>query len=389
MINSVMHNVFFSSENVRVKSQGKIELRPQTNSIVLLNILDKSLKNFRLLINGSVFQAELPIKAETGDVVLAKVLSQKPLVLELANLLNPKLLTNTVYNDILSKLSINASATAKEVVKELISEKKPLVKGKMERIINYIDSNKLNHDDLQINFLINFFWHSSDNSEEMLERLNDIFDITFTRLASKIYEYTILANRLYPTNSFTQKLNNVFVFDYKKFEIDKDDLPVKNKSEAIPELFALLELTDSLLPHEKKELKQLLLKYILQKSIYQYYNFHPEFTILKLPKEFHLTLFKTEIKHSYGGEVIIALLLNLMTPKYGSIIFKGNYSMFRLNGEILSDINSIGQIDKIIKKMNEEISEELDIDSKIFTSLLKENIAVEDIGKTGNINFMA
>lgn len=282
MINLVTNNISFTAGSIESSVQRTVKL-PAENSIVNIKILDKINSGYKLLIDGSVFQSKLPVNFKINDEVLAAVISTKPFRLSLNNLNgNPALILNA--------MNLNESKITKEFIKELVIKNKPIEKKKLLRFIEYIENAEYKIDELQIALLAQMYITFPEYLSQFQNEMNDLFKLSFEEIADKIFSI-VLQLMAEPNNNEIDKVICSLLTVTEEQLIGKEKF--KNKDSEIMQLVQLIHSNQSKGNQLLDELKSNLLYYLLQKSVYNFFNIYPDFIILKNDK--------VELIHTYAA----------------------------------------------------------------------------------------
>ena len=137
MINQITNTIFTNAAALNMLQQNSSQNLPDLNSLVLLQVLDKIGNNYKILINGILFQSKLPLSLKVGEETIAKVISQNPFSLKLNDLLKAKYLTSENISLLLSLLGIEQNEKSISFVKELLSHKQSLRKSKIKKALEF------------------------------------------------------------------------------------------------------------------------------------------------------------------------------------------------------------------------------------------------------------
>lgn len=372
MINNVSHTILTSTSGVKLSGSAMPKIVPPVNSMVNVNILDKLGSAYKILVDGSVFQTKLPFLAEIGDQILARVLNHKPFTLGVDNFALHKSIDNASLSAILLKLGLVDSEISKSVLKKVISGNKPLVKSKLKNLIEYLEENGLLFDELQLASLVNIFWsQSQEDSAQLLGSFDKIFDISFEELANSIYGYVETINSFAPSEIITERINSVVIFDPTKNSSRINIAAIKDKSKEFVYLVKLLEETENLgrIPYSisssLESLKVLMLKYVLQKSLFNRYDTHPEFTIVKDNDSLELVIYKYDRFNIDGGELSYNISTLIHRNGVGEFVFNAYSTFDKITGDIVVSHNLLKIVHEQLLELNEKISKDYGIYSGI------------------------
>lgn len=372
MMNSVSNSVIINATSAPSNTNGAVRALPSVNSIVNVNVLDKISGNYKILVGGTLFQSKLPFNAEIGDQLIAKVLTHKPFTLGIDNLSKMKGFEISMLPGMLAKLELKNDAISKLVLKKVMGSNKPIVKAKVKRVIEYLENSDLIIDELTIGLLINIVWNESfESGEEALGSFYKIFDISFEELSQAIYSSLKNLNASVPDEVITKSINTVLLFDPSAVGAKQNLIPIKDKSKEFVQLVKMIgeaENSSSLLYSVSKEfhtLKLLMLKYVLQKSVFSRFDIHPEFTIINAKEGFHLINYKIDRINNNNGELSFNITTLFNRKGYGEFLFNAYSTIDKLSGELAVDIKHLKIIKEKLRMVNENLSKELEIFSGI------------------------
>jgi len=393
MISKVSNTVISSSNSVKLVGVGKPKAVPPMNSLVNVNVIEKLQNGYKILVNGSLFQTKLPFKLHVGDSVLAKVINHTPFTVSMDSFMQTKNIDVNVISVMLSRLDIKETNLSKLVVKSVLGNKKILHKGKIKKLIEYIEEGDLKLDELQMGLLISMIWnHNDETIQESFQFFNNVFDISFEELCKTIL---ITVESLY-----TQKgdptiddLLNIMVFNPANLRDKKSIISVRDKSKSFLDFFenldfAQLNYSSNL---EIRRLKSLMLKYILQKSLFNKFNTYPEFVIIEEHDVLALTIITYDRLHNSSGEILYKTSLMLHKNGLGDFGIHCYLGVDKLTGEISVDFNNLRKVDNNIEKLNNKVTNVLNIFSDIRV-VLKEvfkNIHPDKTEQLKTINAIA
>ncbi len=298
-----------TTQNINLASKGKTIQVPPKGSLVSLTVLDKIGANYKLLINGNLFQATLPVAVASGEELIGKVIKQNPLVISLNQL--PNLFANPgLLETILLKFDLQNSLISKSIIQRLAADKRPLIKSKIQDISEFINFWGKEVDELLLGLLIQFFWNSDKkfNKDELKEILLP-FDIPFEKICEKIFGL-IVANYSQFSAKNMQWLRETFLV-----ELNENALPGKMFTGELAKYVQLLEELKNLnseFPFAfRADLYLLLLKYLLQKAEFNSFGIFPDFLIAKDDEKLFLIMFLFEKTKDRNYNKIIKINANL------------------------------------------------------------------------------
>ena len=368
MINKIPNIFSFEINPAKAAVKSNLRMLPPVNTFVEIEVLDVRNNLAKILVDDSLFKTMLPINLPAGETIIAKVAGRSPFTLEL-NGFNEILKNNDIaMTSLLSKLYVSESASAKNVIGKLVDAKRPLVKSKIRRLLEYINDSDREFDEVELFVLIGIVWeNSSDVYERCLDTFDMVFDIDFAELSKRIFESVDRIHRMNLGSEFYLRLNNSIVFDFSAGGLNDLMHLLGDKSKIFSELINYIEFyinNEGMQGYKKEELSALnflLLKYIMQKAVYGYFGIHPEFVIVGHDDECELINYSFEA----AGES------ENFSLKIQKSLSKKNPGTVKLNG-ILTKNFLIGKIapgpvkiDNNLKYLVEELENNLRLKTDI------------------------
>lgn len=375
MISSIPNIVNTSTGTININAGSGVGNLPAVNSTALLNVLEKINNTYKVLINGKVFQTQLPINVEKGDEVLARVLQQYPFTLALDKFENLLISDAGGLLSLLEKLQLAKSALSEKILRLVIANKKALTRSKLEKIIDYIEKAGIDFDESQLVLLINLIWdNSNEGFKDTANSYHKIFDMSFEKLSAEIFESLLRLNRLNLPQEIYFKINEAMIFDYENEAHQFNLVSVGDKSDEFLSLARVIEIeagkneltAPALL--ELEVLQGLLIKYILQKAIYNKYSIYPEFVIIKFRSRLELINYRFE-KSTNGKEDTYKIFINPDKDRFENTAVHAMMNTSKLFGVINSTMANFAKIEDYLCKLNSRIFEEINIDSYLTVTV--------------------
>lgn len=374
MISAISNIANTSAGTININAGSAVSNLPAVNSTALLNVIEKINSSYKVLINGKVFQTQLPINAEKGDDILARVIQQSPFTLALDRFENLLVDPNAVLS-LLEKLQISRTVLSEKILKLAAAGRKAITKSKLEKIINYIEKSGVEFDESRLVLLINLIWDNSNETyQEITNSYHRIFDISFEKLSAEIYESLLRLNRLNLPEQIYLKINEAMIFDYENEAHQFNLVSVGDKSDEFLALARVIEgeternqLAASAL-YELEHMQSLLIKYILQKAIYNKYNIYPEFVIIKFKSRLELINYQYE-KGANGNGDSYKLFINPDKDRFENTVIHAMMNTSKIYGLINSTAANFSRIEDYLCKLNARISEEINIDSYLTVTV--------------------
>jgi len=375
--------------NITLKLTGNISALPKENSIVFMEIIEKKGDNFRLLIDGKVFQSKLPFNISEGEQLFAKVASREPFTLVINDFSRTAMPNQALISNVLTRFDIKDTDLNKNLIDKVISSKKVLGKSKFKRMLEYLEAQDQKIDDLQLSLLVQIFW-SFEKEKEYIKtnELRRFLKISFEDIAENLKNIIIEINQLNPSDPITIELNNLFLYKIpfdKKLNFDRD----KKTAELIEAVNSVHLIGSAINPERLKELKNNLLLYLIQKSLYNFYNFFPDFLITQNSNNFDTVIYFIQPVPNTMG--ILSFEVNFSINKNASKTgFEGILTHDTIKFDVYNDMRSPGKLSNVLKKWEKKLAEDLKV--KVYTSLKNSKHKVKDgtiIGINKSINIKA
>ncbi|MGE5399261.1 MAG: hypothetical protein ACM3S2_02595 [Ignavibacteriales bacterium] len=322
---------------------------PANNSVVEITVLDKSENNYRLLIEGSVFQAKLPVNVNTGEALIARVINTNPFTLSLDNLVAAKNLGGNVVSYIISKLHLMDTETSNKVVKAFISGKKPLVKSKLNKVIDLLEKENIKLDDQQLNFFIQVL-HTDERSNEFINRSVAVLcQHSIGSLTDEIYQIVRKINSLNGSEELKAKVNETLVLDITDAK-NIDPISIKKKAAQSEKYAGILGMEEhnsgNANDKDLEDLKQILIRYNLLRSCYNKTGIYPGFVILKNEQALDLFEFEFE-KRDQSHEAHSHKLEFSMSPEMlGTVEVDGFMAGINLNAVVSAERSALNDLEE-------------------------------------------
>lgn len=275
---------------------------PKENSIVLVKVLERVNGQYKLLVDGNVFQASLPMALLKGDEFLAKVLRQKPFTLQADGLQSGRAL-QTVVSGLVKRLGLSGQL-AEKVTAELVGKKKPVVKSRIDWILDKAEDKMLNPDPMQMQLICALSMLPPQELEESGSSVRQLFHQSIQDVMKEIFRFVTMQ---LPAGSYPKAVGDTVNSVLVKELLPKTGNPDK---EIIDLIFRLKEFSAGIENSVKKEYEGFitnLVEYTLQKSVYNFFKIYPSFLIIREGQEYflHIHNHNAEEEHSYRLSVDI------------------------------------------------------------------------------------
>ncbi len=371
MINNVQ-NIVRTAQVGEVKLQAvkTTKVLPAEKSFVKIEVLENVKGNFKILVDGNLFQSKLPVKAQAGDVLFAQVLSRNPFTLTLDNFAIGKAGESGLAAVILSKLGLRKTKLADKFISALLKSKKPLSREKLKKALEFMDKTEIDFDAVQFAFLSAYFW--DDNAGSFSQKTSvyrRVFDLNFNQLAEAIYRKIVWLSAQNLETEFYETLKGKLIFETENFERGNLYTGLFGKVKSAIEFVDFLEayerksLLSSSLKRGIDEFKELLIKYVLQKSLLNKYGVYADFAVTLADEGLHLWRFEFVKVISSNGDVVYRLETATQTRRGEKISAKVFITDSKVQGEVQSERKADWK--NALNRLNENLIAKLAVHSNI------------------------
>lgn len=324
---------------------------PDVNSIVRLEVIRQERQAHKILINGRLFVTKLPLKAEKGDLFLARVLKSDPFELQLNNIANIEL-NNSLISRLLALLNINESTVSVKLLRALLKSGKIIKQSKFKKLLTLIESSEIDFGDNAYLMFAQLFWND-ENLDDLNNHTMNYFRTSITALADKIYEM-VFTKDLKFDNAGISSLKDILVYDLNH---DEKQTMIqsysKNKTKA---LIKWVKNNKAIADVNIKALRALIATFLFQKKFYNRISLNPDFMVVKINNDYRLVNLSVNSAAEPGEENILRFTCNFNTDLFGkmkwngtlfkkqlNLLFNGKEKSFR---EIISNKNELFQLIK-------------------------------------------
>jgi len=191
-----IENINSSIGEVKIVASRVRKNLPQLNSLVKIEVLEKLKSNYKILVDGELYQSKLPIKANSGEIMLAQLVNMNPLTLRLDSFIGSQMLSDGMAGLILKSLGLGKTEIAEKLILELLKSKKHPSKEKIKQFVDFAGSSLTSLDELQFSLLAAIIWDdkSYNSGSEKRAVFSSIFDISFWDLAEQIFQTVLFLN---------------------------------------------------------------------------------------------------------------------------------------------------------------------------------------------------
>ncbi len=225
------------------------------------------------------------------------------------------------------------------ILEKIIEERKPVIKSKVNLLLDFILDNKMELSDSQLSLLVNILWSERGSSTKLAEELfENLFNEPFELVIKHLFEATkeIVYAKI---PSFIMQQINETIYD----ESIDNTVALNGKKEIIIEVIKSLNknLTVNKNVEDRNIIEEYIeygTKYILQKSALQNFDYYPDFVIAKNENDLLLIMLEIKKYYSNNGEA------------FYNIIFKHNAIPVELKGIVRNQFLSSNIIVNIENK---------------------------------------
>lgn len=345
---------------------------PASNSVVEINVLGKSDSgNYRLLIAGNFFQSSLPINVLPGEILLARVIGTNPFTLSLGNLMTAKGITQGTIAMLLSKLNLGKSENAGKLLKILLSSKKPVVKSKLEKLINMLENENIKLNDQQLNFLMQVLGSTDTSYKYLNKSYAGLFQHEIEDVHNEIFECVKnLSNSNIP-DGLRSLINKSLILNLTDEDGVVNAIGIKGKSNLSADLTSLLNemANDSKVSEVVKSkteiLKDALIRNNLIRANYQKIGLYSEFIILYTDNKFELFKYQIHKKNDGQFSTSFGFELNMKPEQLGQITIDGYLSGNNLNVDFEASDEVLGFLESGKDSLVESLTKGVKINPNI------------------------
>ncbi len=373
-------NIINYDELTRIRHSGNVSLMPKANTLVSLELIERLNKGVKVLINGKLFIAIIDEMVPLKEELLAWVTNTNKFSLTLnfeKQLVKDK---EQLLKDILIKLKLPNDITNRLVIEGVIKEKKPIIKSKVNQLLELVKSMNIEFNSKQFVLLINIVWNNSTNENNFAKDIvENLFDEKFETVCQKVAETAneLLFSEIPPF--IVNEINNNLIYNE---DID-NSVALFSKTENI---ITIIKSLNNFLELNKYIINKSLItrfieygsKYILQKMVLMEYDFYPDFIAVK--RENDVALLMVEIKKNITGNNEDSYSLKF---KYNDkpLGLEGLIKDYFLIGNVMVELENENNIKNKIEKFRKNLLSKNNIGSNITINNNQQNKNLEQISK--------
>lgn len=240
---------------------------------------------FRLLLRGAVFQAKLPINVASGDAFIAKVLSAKPLILSVSDIVQPGK-SAELLPSLLAALNIKPTDEATTFVSYLLGEKKPLVKSKIERAIAFMERLGSDLDRWQIAFLAQVYLQRDEFLAYMVEKEERFMRESLDEIMREIFAGVLALVELRPSPATLDPILDGLALRVGEYSPRARHYPPPDRDDRLLDLALRMEATIESGEERAEVADQIALltrnvvRFLATKATYNRFDVYPDFVVL-------------------------------------------------------------------------------------------------------------
>lgn len=243
---------------------------PKVNSFVEINVLEKIGDIYKILIEGKLFQANLNVKLNVNDAVIAKVISHEPFTVSLDNLVLSKSVNENVIALFLNKLNLPQTGKSVKALLAFIKADKPLIKEKLLKLIEVLNNPDFEDADSTLELLVKILSAADEKSLVFSKNFIKNFQKPVEKLIAEIFESVKNLNSQNLPKDVLEKLNSLIMLDADGMNPEDMSALSKSGKELLKELEKIISegLKKGTLTEEQtaelKNLKELLERFVNQ-----------------------------------------------------------------------------------------------------------------------------
>lgn len=357
---------------------------PAKNSVVNFSILEKTGGNYKILINGKVFLAALPVNVKQGDSLLGIVLNNNPMVLNLVNILNLKSLNLQNLSMLLVKLGMKKTDNNAALLKAFIINKKPILKKQLDKLSEVVENLDFSFDENQLNYIVQLF-ANDDNYQQFDKQTAEYFRFPINEIIKEIFQ-RLQKGKL--NGGKIEQINNLLTVNISGKEQGK---------ELISELLNLDKLIISWVKENRQspdkeinKLNALLSRYLIQKSFLQKGGIYHGFAIADKENEQDLVEYKFEKSQRDESGVHYIINIGMSSKEFGDILIDGLLTKTNLNLNFGMEESKKKYFEEEKESFKEEITKNLTLNTFVgFSGSEKGNRQLKKYPVNESINFKA
>lgn len=302
------------------------KLLPAENSVVEVSVLDKSNGNYKLLIEGSVFQSKLPVGVSIGETLIAKVIGLSPFTLSLDKIFSAKMLSEGSIAMVLSKLGIAETAVSSKVLKAFLKEEKPLVKSKLKKVIELLEKEDIKLDEQQLSLFIQMVFTDDSRGSFLKKSFAKLFQYPVETLAGEVLNSVKRLNAMGIPEEVISRINHALVLEMPGSE-SFSAIELKEKSSGrIEDLLGALSEKETFsenVKHELSGLKEILIRFNMLRACYAKTGVYPGFIIIRSGEELEMAEYSFESEADEAGQKTYKIKLGMNPASLGKVNING------------------------------------------------------------------
>jgi len=354
-------NIINITDLPRTRKSNTSAKTPLKNTLVTVTILEKLSQGVKVLIDGKLFIAIINENVAIQEELIAWVADSEKFELTLNLSTQFKKNSSDILLEIILKLGLSNNINTNTMLTKIIEERKPVIKSKVNLLIEFISQNQMKFSDSQLSLLINILWGEKENSIKLAEELfGNITKEPFEDICKQLFEVTSEIIFVKIPSFILQQINRT-IFDSQTDNIEA----LYNKKEII--IKSVISLNNYITNESMMENRNILekyieygTKYILQKTILQKYDYYPEFVIAKNENELILIILEIKKYFLNSGEAFYNIVFKQNAIP---LELKGIVRNKFLSGNILMDDEKLDV--ELLRDFQQELKQKWDMNSHI------------------------
>lgn len=284
------------------------------HSIVRIEVLGRNSNWYKILVNGKLYQSNLPVTVLPGDILLAKAINLNPIKLQLNDLHNAELDSDSLIY-LLDKLNVEITDISLDIIKILLKIGKPVIKSGIENLIDLIEKKGKNAALSNLEFLIKLF-SDSVNYSKVNENNIQYFQIPIDQLVQLIFSSFI---KLISESHTADEINDLANIVVLNLDEEGGKMPTCEVNE-------LLNWTKKNLGSKRNEISKLaayIFSYLYQKMFFLKVGQSPEFFILKNNGKYQPVFYNLQSKKEDNGSRFLTGSYDLKSELSGPVHIDG------------------------------------------------------------------
>ncbi len=291
-------------------------------SLSLSRVIEKSPQGLKMFLNGSLTMMKYPFDAATGDVILAKVISQNPLNVSFTNILSGNISQQNIAA-LLSLLKMDLSDFNVKFLKILLQNKKPINKTRFEQFSEAFDKLEKTPDFLEMMLIMNVYAYGGSKLGEYLASRNNQ-ETALSDVLRKLFETAVDIHRA-GYRDINRLLEQYLLFTPAVLPSMLKQQKAVFRDEVLLMAVEAFQVCNP--PYDVQDsinlLCKLIVQYLFYKSMYNRFGLYPDFLLLITPAGYSIIIYNSYLTRDSNDEEVISLGTQIGTDPANTISFKG------------------------------------------------------------------